>query len=86
MKKATYEELEQMHEKTYQRNVDSNVKIGELLEENKQLKTKLDFFKSVAKQKHEKAQTGEQTLERILYAHSDWAHKIAKEGLEEMKK
>lgn len=58
----------------------------ELLKENEQLKIKLDYFKQVADQFNDKAQTGEQTLERIIFANRDWAHKIAKEGLEEMKR
>ena len=58
----------------------------ELLAEIEQLKIKLNYFKTVAKRNHDKAQIGEQTLKSICFAPSGLAHKIANEGLEEMKK
>ena len=47
MKKPTYEELEEMYKTSYQRTVEANVRIGELLSENKKLKKDIESLEGI---------------------------------------
>ena len=84
--RAKIKEESEIYRLYCQQKNEANVRIEKLLEDKKQLEVKLNYFKNLAQRNHEKAQIGQQTLEQILFVHSDLAHKIAKEGLEEIKK
>ena len=60
--------------------------MNELEKENEQLKIKLEYFKKLSKRNHDLAQLGEMTLQRILFVKTDLAHRIAQQGLDEMKR